>query len=232
MLILVRTRRILEWRHRFGGEAGKAAEVGGVGDAEMRVAEGASVAGESLGRDRAVGEREAGVSSEFYKQGRQLLLVELVVEGVRGTGVGGGEVAFATEAAEGAGGEAGENRPATLCDSVRRTCRCRGRRSVPWRSPIRPVMRARPTYEAPVPALESYASRYVIDASPSMSPVNSCVTVACASIGMPVASSYGRSSQFMTLNEPVNRSIAPSSRLSKPLAVAVSRVPSAASRVF
>jgi hypothetical protein len=30
------------------------------------------VPGESLGRDRAVGEREAGVSSEFYKQGRSV----------------------------------------------------------------------------------------------------------------------------------------------------------------
>jgi hypothetical protein len=68
MLIRVGARRILEGRHRFGGEAGEAAEVRGVGDADMRVAEGASVAGESLGRDRAVGEREAGVSSEFYKQ--------------------------------------------------------------------------------------------------------------------------------------------------------------------
>jgi len=67
MLIRVGARRIFEGRHRFGGEAGEAAEVGGVGDAEMRVAEGASVVGESLGGDGAVGKGEAGVSSQFYE---------------------------------------------------------------------------------------------------------------------------------------------------------------------
>src|SRR5438132_317323 len=57
---------ILERRHRLDAESRQAAQVGGVRDAEMRVAELTRVARECLGRDGAIRERKAGVGSELY----------------------------------------------------------------------------------------------------------------------------------------------------------------------